>query len=101
MDVDHVTVGQTGLGGGDYGLIANGANSEMSVDYSIITGNNFGGVHATNSAKMYVANTSITYNNTNGILADAGGLVQSYLNNRVIGNTGNQAFSGPVPGGQT
>jgi hypothetical protein len=101
MDVDHVSVSQTGLGGGDYGLISNGATAEMSVDYSIISGNNFGGLHATNSGKMYVANSSITYNNTNGILSDAGGQVLSYLNNRVIGNSGVQTFAGPVPGGQT
>jgi hypothetical protein len=93
---DHVTIGQTGLGGGDFALTANGMNTEVSVDYSNISGNNFGGLHATNSAKMYVANSSITYNNTNGILADAGGSVQSYGNNRVAGNVGGATFTGAV-----
>jgi hypothetical protein len=96
MELDHVTVGQTGLGGGDYAVTANGMNAEVSIDYSTISGNNFGGLHATNSGMMHVANSSITYNNTNGILADAGGSVQSYGNNRVAGNGGVFAFTGAV-----
>ena len=96
MQLDRVTIGQTGLGGGDFALTANGMNTEVSVDYSNISGNNFGGLHATNSAKMYVANSSITYNNTNGILADASGSVQSYGNNRVAGNVGGTTFTGAV-----
>jgi hypothetical protein len=97
-EVITTTVGQTGLGGGDFGLIVNGATAEMNVDYSAITGNNFGGLHATNSGIMRVANSSITYNNTNGILADLGGQVLSYGNNRVAGNTGGSTFTGgPIP----
>jgi hypothetical protein len=97
MEIDRVTVGRTGLGGGDFGITANGLNAEVSVDYSTISGNNFGGLHATNTAKMYVANSSITYNNTNGILSDAGGQVLSYGNNRVAGNIGGSTFFGTIP----
>jgi hypothetical protein len=97
MELDHVTVGRTGLGGGDFGITATGATAEVSVDYSTISGNNFGGLHATNGAKMYVANSSVTYNNTNGILSDAGGQVLSYGNNRVAGNVGGTTFFGTIP----
>jgi hypothetical protein len=96
MEVDNVTVGQTGLGGGDYGLTVNGSAAEMSVDASNVSGNNFGGLHATNSGIMRVSNTAITFNNTNGILSDAGGQVLTYGNNRVAGNSGNITFFGPA-----
>ena len=97
VELDRVTVGRTGLGGGDYGITANGLGAEVSIDYSTISGNVSGGLHATNSAKMYVANSSITYNNTNGILSDAGGQVLSYANNRVAGNAGASTFFGTIP----
>jgi hypothetical protein len=68
----------------------------MSVDASNISGNNFGGLHATNGGIMRVSNSSITYNNTNGILSDAGGQVLTYGNNRVAGNGGAVTFFGPA-----
>ena len=95
--LEFVTVGQTGLGGGDYGVTVTGANAQLSLDYSTVSGNIFGGLHAANGAKMFVANSSITYNNTNGILSDTGGQVLSYGNNRVAGNTGSSVFAGTVP----
>ena len=97
MEIDRVTVGRTGLGGGDYGITSTGLGAEVSVDYSTISGNAMGGLHATNGAKMYVANSSITYNQTNGILSDVGGQVLSYGNNRVAGNTGASTFFGTIP----
>jgi len=99
MQLDNVTVGQTGLGNGDYGLTVNGSAAEMNVDASNISGNQFGGLHATNGGTMRVANSSITYNNTNGILSEAGGQVLSYGNNRVVGNSGMTTFFGPASPG--
>jgi hypothetical protein len=46
-----------------------------------------------------VSNSSITFNNTNGILSDAGGQVLTYGNNRVAGNSGNITFFGPASPG--
>jgi hypothetical protein len=97
VELEHSTIGQTGLGGGGYGVTANGSTAEVSIDFSTISGNNFGGLHATNGAKMYVANSSITYNNTNGILSDTGGQVLSYGNNHVAGNTGSSTFFAVIP----
>ncbi len=97
VELDRVTVGRTGQGGGDYGITATGPGAEVSVDYSTISGNLLGGLHAANNAKMYVANSSITYNGTNGILSDTGGQVLSYGNNRVAGNTGGTTFFGTIP----
>jgi len=99
MQLDNVTVGEGGVGGGgDYGLIATGPAAEMNVDYSTISGNQFGGIHALSGGTIRVANSTISDNNTNGILIDAGGAVQSYGNNRVASNAGVFAFSaGTLP----
>jgi hypothetical protein len=97
IQLDHVAVAEGGVGGGgDYGLIASGPAGEMNVDYSTISGNQFGGIHALTGGTIRVANSSITDNNTNGILVDSGGAVQSYGNNRVASNAGLFAFMGTL-----
>lgn len=95
MALDSVTVAEGGIGGGDYGLIANAATAEMNVIRTMISGNQFGGVHASNGATIRMAYSAIVGNNTNGILIDAGSFVQTFGNNVVAGNSGSSAFSSP------
>ena len=90
------SIATTGVGGGDYALIADGTAAEVNVENCVIAGGNQGGLRARNSGVMRVSNSSITSNNINGIFFDTGGSVNSYGNNHVQGNTGLQAFSTPL-----
>jgi hypothetical protein len=94
MDLDHVLIAEGGVGGaGDYGLIANGSSTEIQVSFSTVSGNQFGGVHATGSSTIRFMGSSITNNNTNGILIDPGSQVLPVGTNLVAGNQGMTAFS--------
>ena len=97
VQLDHVVVSEGGVGGGgDYALIANATAAEMNVDYSTISGNQFGGIHATAAGIIRVANSSITDNNVNGVLFDSGGQVLTFGSNRVSSNVGLSGFSGTL-----
>ena len=70
----------------DYGVVADGATATVNIESSTITNNPGGGIHATNNGIVRISNTMISVNNNGGIIADAGGQVLSFGNNRIAGN---------------
>jgi hypothetical protein len=93
-----VTSSRNGIasGTGD-GILANGANTFVNVDDSLVMNNATSGLHTQNGSIMDVSNSSIYDNGTTGIQTDTGQIF-SGLNNRVKGNaSGDGSFTGPIP----
>ncbi len=61
--------------------------AQVMLDLSQISNNQAFGVHSTSGAFIRMANSSVTYNNGIGLLADAGGNILTWGNNWVDGNT--------------
>jgi hypothetical protein len=98
VDLYSVTSDRNGIasGTGD-GILANGANTTVNIDDSLVSNNASAGVHTQNGSVMRVSNTSIYDNGTIGAQTDTGQIF-SGLNNRLKGNTGGDGgFTGPIP----
>jgi hypothetical protein len=93
-----VTSSRNGIasGTGD-GILANGANTFVNIDDSLVMNNATSGLHTQNGSLMDVSNSSIYDNGTFGVQTDTGQIF-SGLNNRVKGNaSGDGSFTGPIP----
>ena len=77
------------------GIVINGASTVMIVDSTVTYNANFGIRTASGSPIVRVGNTTITGNGTG--VSNGAGTIESYGNNRLIGNPGgNGAFFGVV-----
>lgn len=72
-----------------------GGSAVLSVQNTNVSGNNFGLVSGGASSGMLVGQSSIVLNNT-GLFTTGGGLLLSYKNNTVNGNTTDGAFTGLI-----
>ncbi len=95
----RVFMSANGTGGSatSYALEANGLQSYVDVESSIFTNSRQNGVHSTNSAIIQMSNSSVTFNNGNGLTYDNSGQLLSFHQNRVGGNVFDGVFSGSVP----
>ena len=95
MVIRETLVHRNGIvAGGDFGIFATGANSEVNIEHSLITNNNNGGLHTANTAIMRANNSDIEDNAGPGMQGDAGTQLLTYSNNRVQGNVSPGAFTG-------
>jgi hypothetical protein len=78
--------------GADAGFLADGSVAEMNVDNSIAAMNTIG-VRARNSALIRLSNTSVIDNINQGLLAEFGGQIHSFKQNRLRGNNPDGAFN--------
>ncbi|MEA3029335.1 MAG: hypothetical protein QOG13_660 [Sphingomonadales bacterium] len=76
------------------GIVINGASIVMITDSNVSYNTGFGIRTSTGSPTVRVGNTTITGNGTG--VSDSAGTIESYGNNRLIGNSGNGAFFGPA-----
>lgn len=75
------------------GFIANsgGGAVDLTIENSVSTGNGLNGVLSTNpNATVRLSNVTIT-NNGGGVLSQGGGVILSFMNNRIKGNTADGA----------
>ena len=84
---DSTVVNNAGVG-----VLVNGASTVMITNSQVSYNANFGIRTASGSPTVRVGNTTITGNGT-GVSVGAG-VIQSYGNNRLIGNSGDGAFFG-------
>jgi parallel beta helix pectate lyase-like protein len=78
------------------GVVINGASIAMITDSNVSYNTNFGIRTASGSPTVRVGNTTITGNGTG--VSNGAGTIESYGNNRLIGNPGgNGAFFGTIP----
>jgi hypothetical protein len=67
----------------------------LSVKNTTVSGNNFGLVAGGANAGMLVSQSTINFNNT-GLFTTRGGVLYSYGNNSVNGNTAGEMFTAPI-----
>jgi hypothetical protein len=93
----NVVIEHSSFAGGTQGLNVVGPGPAMTVmvNESTISANTTGILASGTSGRVRVANTTITDNGT-GISASGGALIQSYVNNRLDGNTTDGTFSLPA-----
>ena len=98
VDLFGVSSTRSGIAGaaGD-GLLANGANINVSVDDSIFSNNTGNGIHTQNGGGVRVERSAMNNNGNHGVFTDTG-TINSGLNNMVILNSGGDgSFTGPIP----
>jgi hypothetical protein len=72
-----------------------GSNVVLALDNTTVSGNNFGLVATGANAGMLVSRSFITTNAT-GLFTGGAGVLCSYKDNRLNGNTTDGTFTGPV-----
>ena len=92
MDVLDSTITQNPGGG----VLANTSTSKVSLANSVISDNQVGGIHASNSAIVQMANCTVSYNAGTGLLADTGGQILTWTNNYVNGNSPDGSRTGTI-----
>jgi hypothetical protein len=81
-------------GGG--GVLANASSAKVTLANSSISNNQVFGIHSTNSAVVQMASCTVANNNGTGLLADAGGQILTWSNNYVGGNVTDGGRTGTV-----
>ncbi|MDQ6940979.1 MAG: right-handed parallel beta-helix repeat-containing protein [Candidatus Eremiobacteraeota bacterium] len=80
-----------GTGSGDGALVNAGG---LGLERVTISGGAGNGVHATNTGTAWISNVTVTNNIGAGLVVDTGGVINSFLQNRIANNSGGP---GPVP----
>ncbi len=91
---DSLVVGNGGLSGD--GVLGDGADGIINLETTTVS-NNHNGVHSRNSSQVQLSNTTVTFNNGNGLFFESSGQLLSFGQNRVSSNISDGTFSGTLP----
>jgi hypothetical protein len=79
------------------GVSGESSTSLVMIDLSTVANNQIFGVHASNNGAVRLANSSVTFNNGTGLLADPGSSILTWNNNWVTGNSPDGSRTGTIP----
>ena len=95
-NTDAVVYNSSILNNGGGGVLANASTSQVNIALSTISNNQAFGVHSTSNAIVRMSQSSVTFNNGIGLLADGGGQILTWSNNWVAGNSPDGGPTGTI-----